>query len=404
MSLAWILAASNDAALAAAALAACGLVQAAVGLRALSRFRARPVPAVPSGPAGLPPITVLKPLHGDEPLLEQALASFCAQDYPAFQVVFGLQDPADPALHVLRRLRARFPALDMAVVVDPTPHGANRKIDNLLNMVASARHDTLVIADSDIHAAPDYLRHLAAALADPRCGLVTTLYAGLPATARLPARLGAAYINHGFLPGALMARARGRQDGLGATMALSRATLESGGGLAALSAHLADDAVLGQLVAAQGLEVRLAATIPSTTVPEARMLGLFTHELRWARTIRALAPVGFALSIVQYPTAWALLAVALSGGAPWSLAVLAAAWAGRAAVGLGLDRLLRRAGALPARVRSPMWLVPIRDVLSVLVMLASYADNRVAWRGQTLRAKPKSMLRPVGGSFAPEEG
>ncbi len=399
MSLDWILAA-DGAAIAAAALAGCGLVQAAAGWRALSRFCARPAPVA----AALPPITVLKPLHGDEPLLEQALASFCAQDYPAFQIVFGLQDPADPALHVLHRLRDRFPALDMSVVVDPTPHGANRKIANLINMFAHARHDTLVIADSDIHAAPDYLRHLAAALSDPGCGLVTTLYAGLPATTRLPARLGAAYINHGFLPGALMARALGRQDCLGATMALSRAMLERVGGLAALSAHLADDAVLGQLVAAQGLEVRLAATIPSTTVPETRMPRLFHHELRWARTIRALAPVGFLLSVVQYPIAWALLAVALSAGSPWSLAVLACAWAGRAAVGRRVDRLLQRAGALPGRCLSPMWLGPIRDVLSVLVMLASYADNTVAWRGQTLRAKPKAILRPVGGSFAPEEG
>ena len=404
MSLGWIPAASNDAALVAAALAACGLVQAGVGLRALSRFLARTPTVIRPGQPILPPITVLKPLHGDEPMLEQALASFCAQDYPAFQIVFGLQDPADPALHVLRRLRARFPHIDMSVVVDPTPHGANRKIANLINMLPAARHDTLVIADSDIHAAPDYLRHLAAALAEPGCGLVTTLYAGLPASKRLPARLGAAYINHGFLPGALMARALGRQDCLGATMALSRALLERVGGLAALSAHLADDAVLGQLVAAQGLEVRLAATIPSTTVPETRMLRLFTHELRWARTIRALAPVGFALSVVQYPIGWALLAAALSAGAPWSLAVLAAAWAGRATVGRRLDRLLQRCGALPPGRLSPMWLVPIRDVLSVLVMLASYADNRVAWRGQTLRAKPKAMLRPVGGSLAPEEG
>lgn len=134
------------------------------------------------------------------------------------------------------------------------------------------------------------------------------------------------------------------------------------------------------------------------------MARLFHHELRWARTIRALAPVGFLLSAVQYPLAWALLAVALSGARPWSLAVLACAWAGRAVIGRSLDRLLQRAGALPQGAGSPMWLVPIRDVLSVVVMLASYADNRVAWRGQTLRAKPKAILSPVGASFAPEEG
>ena len=103
-------------------------------------------------------MTVLKPLYGDEPLLEEALASLCAQDYPAFQVVFGVQSAADPALAVLHRLRARFPALDMAVVIDPARHGSNHKVSNLINMLPSARHDVLVVADSDVHAPPGYLR------------------------------------------------------------------------------------------------------------------------------------------------------------------------------------------------------------------------------------------------------
>ncbi len=109
-------------------------------------------------------MTVLKPLFGAEPMLEQALASLCAQDYPAFQVVFGVQDPADPAVAVVRRIQARFPQCDIALVVDPTPHGRNRKVGNLINMMAAARHDVLVIADSDVHAAPDYLTRIVAAL------------------------------------------------------------------------------------------------------------------------------------------------------------------------------------------------------------------------------------------------
>ena len=362
------------------ALVACaGLVQAGAGLLALLRHqRARPLPTT-----ARPPVTVLKPLHGDEPLLEQALASFCAQDYPEFQVVFGVQDVADPALRTLDRLRTRFPALDMTVVIDSTPHGPNHKIANLLNMFGAAKHDILVIADSDIHAAPFYLQRLTDTLAQPGVGLVTTLYAGLPATTGIAGALGASQINHSFLPGALLARAMGRQDCLGATMALTRQTLLDVGGLQALSPHLADDAVLGRLVAERGMTVALAATIPHTTIPENTVGALVQHELRWARTIRSLVPVGFALSIVQFPIVWAAVAVVAAGGAPWAWAVFAAAWSVRAALACTMDRAL-------GVVSHPLalWWMPARDLMSVAVITASYRTNRVAWRGRTLRAIP----------------
>ena len=241
-----------------AALAAAGLVQALVGWWAVWRHGRQGL----SRPAGARPgVTVLKPLHGDEPLLEQALASFCTQDYAPFQIVFGLQDAADPALQVVRRLQARFPAVDMAVVVDSTQHGVNRKVSNLVNMTGPIRHDVIVIADSDIHAAPDYLSDLVGALERPGVGLVTTLYAGFGSSETFAARMGMAQINHTFLPGALMARRLGREDCLGATMALRRETLERVGGLRALASHLADDAVLGHLVAAEGQTIALARTL-----------------------------------------------------------------------------------------------------------------------------------------------
>ena len=176
------------------------------------------------------PITVLKPLHGDEPLLEQALESVCVQDYPAaWQVVFGVSRPDDAALPVVQRLRSWFPGRDLAVVVDETIHGPNRKVGNLINMLSAAKHDVLVIADLDVHVAPDWLRQLAGALAHPGVGLVTTIYTGLPASG--VATLGAAQINHYFLPGALLARSLGRQDCLGATMALTRETSLGSAGL-----------------------------------------------------------------------------------------------------------------------------------------------------------------------------
>ena len=373
----------------AAGLAGAGLLQAVAGWAAVWRFaqsgRAAAKPASP-----LPPVTVLKPLHGDEPLLEEALASFCAQDYPAFQIVFGLQDPADPARAVLDRLRARFPDLDMAVVVDPTLHGSNRKVGNLLNMYAAARHDTLVVSDSDIHVAPGYLRSVVETLARPGAGLVTSLYAGLPARAGLAGQLGATQINHAFLPGALMARLLGRQDCLGATMALTRETLDSIGGFATLANNVADDAVLGQLVRASGRNVVLAPTVPATTVPEAGLTSLFSHELRWARTIRSQEPLGFALSVVQFPLFWAVLALLLSGGAAWGWEVLAASWAVRGAAAAGIDATLR------LRATAPFWSLLLRDVLSVAIIVASFRSKRVAWRGH-VHVVSRPLRRPQQG-------
>ena len=375
-----------------------GIAQSVGGWLAVNRF-ARRSPAIRSA---RPPITMLKPLHGDEPLLEEALASFCTQDYPAFQIVFGLQDPADPALHVLRRLRARFPALDMAVVVNPTGHGANRKVGNLINMLPQARHGLLVISDSDIHAAPDYLDSLASSLAAPGVGLVTTLYAGLPSgQGGMVGRLGAEQINHAFLPGALLARAMGRQDCMGATMALTRATLDAAGGFEAMVDHLADDAVLGRLVLAQGQTIALANTVPATTVPEVQMPALFQHELRWARTVQSLVPVKFTLSSVQYPLFWSALMVGTSGGQTWAWLAFAGAWALRGTAAWGIDRRLGLASRLP------IWCLPFRDLLSVTVMLASYRTDQVAWRGQTLRARrPRhaAVSRLAPGSLAPGKG
>jgi ceramide glucosyltransferase len=361
----------------AALVAGAGVVIALAGWVEVARFgRSRPPP-----PAALPGITVLKPLYGDEPMLEAALASVCAQDYPLFQVVFGVQDAADPALASVVRVRARFPACDIAVVIDDSADGANRKVANLMNMLPFARHDVLVIADSDMHAAPDYLRRIATTLAEPGIGLVTTLYTGLPANRGIAASLGATGITHLFLPGAMIARRLGRQVCLGATMALRRQTLESVGGFAALVNHLADDHVLGRLVRDSGLGIGLAATVPATTVPEVTLRALFHHELRWGRTILALTPLPFALSAIQYPLGWALLALLLSGGREWALALLLAIWAGRAVLARGVDAALGQSAA-PA----PVWLLPLRDLISIGVLLASFAGRDVQWRGRTLRA------------------
>lgn len=366
-----------------AGLALAGMGQCLAGWLAVRRFAAT---ALAPEPAPLPPILLLKPLHGDEPLLEAALASMCTQDYPSLRIVCGVQRPDDPAAEVVARLRARFPARDIAMVIDPTPHGANRKVANLINMMeavpAPAPGEVVVIADSDIHAAPDWLRQVAAALARPGVGLATTLYVGLAAQGGWVQRLGCSWITHTFLPGALLARGMGRQDCLGATMALGAATLAQIGGLRALADHLADDNELGRLVRAQGLHVALAAAVPATTVAESSLGGLWQHELRWARTIRALVPAAFAASAIQYPIAWALAAWAVSGGAAWAAWLFGLAWAVRAAAAQGIDRALRHGGT-----RAPLAWLPLRDMLALAVVATAFLGQRVTWRGQVLHVR-----------------
>lgn len=362
------------------ALSLAALGQGAAGGFFLRRLMRQPTPQ----PAMRPPVTVLKPLHGDEPGLEAALESFFRQDYPSFQLVFGVQDAADPALAVLARLRARHPGADVALAIDPARHGSSGKVSNLINMLTLATHDTLVIADSDLLVAPDYLDRVVAALQRPGAGLVTTLYTGRPGVPGLAAALGATAITHSFLPGVMLGRAMGRQDCLGTTMALHRATLDRVGGLPALVDELADDAVLGRSVNALGQRVEIAATVPAATVPEASLGTLFTHELRWGRTIRSLEPVPYALSILQYPLFWALLTVLLAGGAAWSLLAFAVAWAVRAGLARAVDTALFPRAA--RRSTTPIWLLPMRDILSVVEVLCSYAGDKVEWRGHMMRA------------------
>jgi ceramide glucosyltransferase len=379
-----------------------GIGQALAGWRETRRFAA----AGPTEADDLPPLTLLKPLHGDEPLLEAALASVIDQDYPRFQVIFGVQRTDDPAVAVVERLKTRFPDADIALVVDATPHGENRKVANLINMYASAKYDHIVIADSDLHCAPDYLRRVAAEFAAEGVGLVTSLYAGLAADATLPGKLGASAINHSFLPGALMSRALGREDCLGATMALRRDTLEGIGGLHALVDHLADDNMLGQLVRAQGLRIRIAATVPATTVPESTLAALFRHELRWSRTILSLVPFEFAASAIQYPLFWAIPA--------WVFATLAGherageigfllVWFVRAWTATGIDTALGLVAAGRA-TPAPIWLLPLRDMLSMAVFLASYASDTVEWRGNIMHthaADQNPTVPPAGPTDAP---
>ena len=354
-----------------AAMTVVGALQVLAGWLAAVRFSRR----VPGETREAAPITILKPLHGQEPLLAEALTTLCEQDYPAdFQIVCGVGDETDTAIPIVHALQAKYPHVDIALIVDSTSHGTNPKVGNLINMLPSARHDILVIADSDVHARRDYLRRMADALAPADVGLATTLYVGRPAFRTITGLLGTTQITHGFLPGALMARALGRRDCLGATMCLHRETLSRIGGFDALKDHLADDHVLGRRVRSEGLDVALARTIVATTVPETSIAALWRHELRWARTIRTLEPAAFAASVLQYPIFWAILTVIASGGVICSWALLVFVWSVRALAVTGIDRAFREMlGGLA--FRCPLWLLPLRDLLSAAEWVASHTGR-----------------------------
>jgi ceramide glucosyltransferase len=350
-----------------------------------------------AGEAVLPPLSVLKPVAGLEPLLEEALTSFFRQDYPEYELLFGLTDPADPARTLIERLIGAHPHRPARLIIAPDPGWANRKIGNLSHLVPEARHELLVIADADIHAPPHYLRAIAAAHAEDGVGLVTTLYTGLAASDRLPARLGALHITHEFLPGALLGAALGREDGFGATLSLRRSLLEEIGGMAALGPEIADDAVLAKRVRAAGYRVTLAPVLPATTVAETTLGALWQHELRWARVQRSIAPISSAFALLHYPIPLALLALGLSA---WSGALAPGAGLGFALAGLALLLAVRLVEAhLVARalaVASPGWnplLFVLRELLSAGVLVASFLGRHALWRGERVVIGPAPAPR-----------
>jgi ceramide glucosyltransferase len=332
-----------------------------------------------------PAVSVLKPLYGAEAGLAENLRSFIEQDYPAMQIVFGVRSPSDGALPIARALIADHPRADSALVVDSRVAGRNLKVANLVNMLPAARHDILVFADSDMRVGRDYLATVTAPLRDPAVGLVTCLYKGLP-TGGLWSRLGALHINFGFLPSALLGEALGAGGGcFGATIALRRAVLEKIGGLAIVRDELADDHRIGAAVRDAGFAIALSPYVVESSVSERSLRCLWQHELRWARTVRLMAPMGFAGSIVTHGIAIAALAAIACGFSLTSLAFLAMSCLLRWASAGTIARLLR----LPT---AGLWLLPLRDLLSFVVFVASFCGRTVSWRDHLFRIEPGGRI------------
>ncbi len=340
-------------------------------------------------PRERPPVTLLKPLCGDESGLHQNLRSFCELDYPDLQIVCGVRDPNDPAIAVVRALQKDMPHIDLVLVSNPSVYGTNYKVSNLINMMAAARHDVLVLSDSDMRVGPTYLDAVIDTLQRPGAGIATCLYVGRPVTGIWSA-IGAAGINFWFLPSALVSKLLGGKTGCyGATIALKRSTLVNVGGFAVLKDQLADDYALGARVEQGGEKVVVAPYFPSTIVDEPDFGTLFRHELRWARTIRNTAPAGYAGTAITYPVPLALIGAILGlvAGLPWQMLLSTAILAILCRFAL----VTRVSGALAAP-KPRWWIFLPRDVLSLVILVLAFFGRSVSWRNSAFRVDSVGAL------------
>lgn len=340
---------------------------------AIARVRAFRKNASEHGAHSSTPVTVLKPLYGEEPDLFENLCSFCEQHYGAFQIVFGAADAADPAIAIARAVAARYPSADIEIVTENARPAGNPKIGNLLGMIDRARYALLIIADSDIRVGPEYLHAVAGCFDDPQVGAATCIYGGI-ARGSFASRLGAMHVNDEFAPSVMVA---GVVEPLtycfGATMAVRREVLERAGGLQALADHLADDYVLGKRVSDAGYRVALVPYAVQTTVSDDTLTALWRHECRWARAILGQRPAGYVGSVVTFVLPLAL-AFALTARAPLSIAVAALAAALRTALHFEARR------TFAPRTRPQPWLIPLRDFFGLAVWASAFFGKRVRWK------------------------
>ncbi len=353
-------------------------------LRTLKREKSVP-------PAFCPPVSILKPLKGTDPDIYQSFRSHCLQEYPAYEIVFGVSDASDPAVASVEQLQREFQDHAIRLVVCPNKLGANVKVSNLEQMAQVARHQYLIVNDSDIRVDPDYLQRVLAPLAEGSVGLVTCLYRGVP-EATFGSRLESVGISTDFCPSVLVAQQLegGLRFGLGSTLAFRRADLDRIGGFNSIVDFLADDYELGRRIAALGLKVVLSEVVVETHLPAYDLPAFFAHQLRWARGVRDARLGGYIGLVSTFGIMWAVLALIAAQGAAWAWATLGAVLLLRGWVAFSVGKLLQDRNGFKL-----MWLLPIRDLIAAGVWFVSFAGHTVTWRGDRFELKKGRLIRIV---------
>jgi ceramide glucosyltransferase len=339
-----------------------------------------------------PPVTILKPVKGEDAESFENFASYCRQDYPVFQIVFAVAAVDDPVVQVVERLKKEYPSTDMELVADGTVHGPNHKVCNLINAFPRVKHDIVIVCDSDIRVGQDYLRRVTAPFRDEGVGLVTSLYrsSGFRNVATAIEAMG---FSTELVPNVMAAqRLEGLTFALGASMAVRKSALDKIGGFAALVGYLADDYQLGNMIHRAGYRLVLSGYFVESIMKKESLKDVLSRQLRWARTMRASRPLGFFASGITQPVLAALLALMCSGFSPsvwWPVAVLGSV---RVCCSLIFSAKFVRDGLMPRF----LWLLPLRDLLSLCTWALSFLGNRVVWRSRSYLVLPGGGIRDLG--------
>ncbi|WP_298273472.1 bacteriohopanetetrol glucosamine biosynthesis glycosyltransferase HpnI [Geobacter sp.] len=344
-------------------------------------------------PGHVPPITILKPVKGMDAGSFDNFASFCRQEYPAaVQIVFACAAADDPVIPVIRRLMAAFPAADIDLVVDGVIHGPNYKVSNLINAFPRAKHDLIIVCDSDIRVSPDFLREVAAPFADPQVGLVTSLYRS-PGVRGAATAVEAMGFTAEMVPNVMVAlKLEGLSFALGAAMTVRREALAAIGGFPALADYLADDYQLGNKIHRAGWRLELSDCFVESVMHREDLATVLSRQLRWCRTMRVSRPGGYLGSGITQPFPMACLALLAAGfsAAGWGAVLLL--YGVRFLAALVFSRRYVRDGIFPRW----LWLLPIRDAFAFATWALSFAGNRVRWRGHLFRLLPGGKIVETG--------
>lgn len=333
------------------------------------------------GRAALPPVTVLKPLHGMEPLLEECLESFFRQDYPVFELIFGARSASDPALAVVESLKMKYPHIATRTVLSGDPGYPNAKVYLMEKMAPLAAHSTIFITDSDVRVSPDYLAQVVKPMLDPAVGMVTCLYRGV-STGGFWALLEALGMSIEMSSGVLVANAlEGMKFALGPTMVIRKDVLEGWGGFRVLRDYCADDFVMGALTHEAGSKVVLSHHVIDHIVLNRSGRESLLHQLRWMKSSRFSRRLGHIGTGLTFAMPFGVLALArgwMSGNWALGLGLLSIAIANRVVqalvVGWGITR--DRDSLLYC------WVYPLRDLLGFILWCGSFSGSEIVWRGE----------------------
>ncbi|MGH9685217.1 MAG: bacteriohopanetetrol glucosamine biosynthesis glycosyltransferase HpnI [Candidatus Acidiferrales bacterium] len=340
-----------------------------------------------------PSISILKPIRGLDREASENFASFCRQDYPEFEIIFCVTDEREPAIPVIQEIIRDFeahnsPKHTLRLLVGSEAAGSSDKANKLCRMSREARHDLLIVSDSDVRVEPGFLRAVASPFRDPTVGGVTCLYRGL-ADGSLPARLEALGNSTDFAPGVLAARALGGVNFmLGAVMATTKQRLAEIGGFESLADYLCDDYELGNRIAARGHRIELSSFPVSVVYPRETLPDAFRHQVRWNLAIRYSRPAGHFGLLFSQGLPWTILAVAIAPSIAISVAYLAA----YAVLRAGVAWIVGARGMRDSSVPRNLWLLPLRDGFAFVVWLASFFPHRIHWRDQEFFVRDKRLV------------